>query len=257
MANVQREIAKQYKPKDFSLDRKNTPLVENFIHRAEKYFSMIGLNSDAMRVDVASFAFQGEVATWWRLYHADQTMTWEQFKQYLRDRWTDPHDVQVARQKLRTVRQTSSFQTLQAELEKLFLRIPNISESEKADRLLGALKPEVQKQVRIQLAENLTDYRKLCTTAQFVDDTLFHYQRRERGSDMELGAMGQRDAHGRYRKGGDKQGDKGKAKHGERHNGKGKPDKRNQKCYKCGKKGHFIRDCPDNQDSGNGSSGRQ
>lgn len=252
MANTHRELAKQYKPEKLDLRRKDTQRVQSFIFRIEKYFRMIQLNDDALRVEVASFQLDGDVALWWRTRYEQTPMTWSEFVQKLREQWCDEHDIMRARSELRDLKQVGSAQTYTAKFDSLCLRIPDISETEKCDRYLYGLKPAVQKELLCNRYGPLTPlpYKTLTNQAELIDGTLYEFRlmrARQETRDMEIGTLQSstdspqllaamhRQPNGRFRP-------KGRP-------GNMKPrssssrDMSKVRCYNCQQMGHFAATC--------------
>lgn len=256
-ANVHRELAKVYKPEKFSLRSKNTQAVETFFYRMDKYFRLLGITNDNMQVEIASFTFEGDIAIWWRARYEGLPMTYANFKNLVRERWADEYDMQNARNRLNALVQTKSASSLIAELDSVCLRIPNITDEEKRDKLIRALKPQVAQQV--MLCDGLDTYEKVAAKAVLIDDTLFRFRRTQGSTAMEVGnieyasdyvndsedSMGPLAAFhqgGRDNRGARHPNGQFKKQHnGPSGNTQGKAFK--GKCFNCGNHGHIAKDC--------------
>jgi hypothetical protein len=269
-ANIQRELTKAYKPERFALRNKDTQAVQNFFYRIEKYFALLGVTDDPTKVLLATYAFDGHVATWWRSRFEGQAMTWAMLKAKVTERWCDENDVQRARNDLRNLRQTGSVASATSTFDNLCMRIPGITDEEKRDRYMNMLKPHVQKE--LLLTEGLDTYEKLASKAVLIDETLYRFRKMHMrdgngsgSTDMELGHMGGSDDDS------DEEGEGLNAIHGgkhHKHNGKRfqrnkkpsrpakpaapspsgdskptKPGAAAVKCYNCGQRGHYAVDC--------------
>jgi hypothetical protein len=239
--NLQRELAKAYKPERFSLSRKDTQKITNFLYRTEKYFKLLGVTDDRMKVELATFAFDGDIAVWWRSRFEGQNMPWEAFRARMTERWCDENDMLLARHELRNLRQTGSATAATNLFDSLCLRIPGITDEEKRDRYMTMLKPHIQKELLV--CEGLDTYEKLAHKATYLDNTLYRFRRAHSStnapSNMELGLMEGEEVEEGHAP------ELGVMAHDQRApNGRFKRDLSKVKCYNCQEMGHLARDCP-------------
>ena len=260
-ANAQREVMKEllklYKPKPLNLTRKDNEKVREFFSKLEEYFSMALVLDDSIKVRMAVYAFEGDVGTWWRGRYAGRTLSYEEVKALVYERWVDSNDAQRAREMLHSLKQTGSAEEMITRLDRLCMRIPEISDDEKCARLLHALKPAVYNQF-ILVQEANSGYERMTNKVIQVDNALYRSKMREHGSgsrdhggttNMEVNAVGDRPRrpNGQYKGKGDGKGD-GK--------GKGKSEGFSGKCYNCNERGHIARECPKPKKESSGPNGR-
>lgn len=250
-AQLQREMAKNYKPDKLALKYKDTQTVQNFFYRLEKYMRMLSVYDDTTRVEVASFQFDKDVAVWWRTHHDGQVMTWAEFKDVVQKRWCDENDVQRARASLRTLKQRGSAASATSEFDMLCMRVPGITDEEKRDKYMAMLKPSVRRELCLLDASAIDNYEKLAQRAIRIDEALYRFtQERSSSTPMELGNLEEDESdeeedhqelaamdHGRKPNG------QFKPKQDQAKTGKGKKDMTRVKCYNCNEKGHIAKEC--------------
>ena len=134
---------------------------------------------EAEKLAYAAGALRGNARIWW---HSQKTAaskgeltttlptTWPQLRTALIKQHQPINDSRLARDKLASLRQTGSVQTLVFLFRSLILRISDLSEGEKMDRFLRALKPTIQKELEVK---NVTTFEEACTMAERVDRIIF------------------------------------------------------------------------------------
>lgn len=288
--NLQRELAKTFKPDKLVLRGKDTSKVSDFFYKIETYFDMLAITDERLKVQMAVYMFTGQVITWWRTHYQGHIHTWQRLKDVVTERWADENDMQIARMELRDLRQTGSVARLTDLFDSLCLRIPNMSDEEKRDRYQAMLKPRIQRELLMHTG--LNTYAELSNRAILIDEKLYRFNRRygygadrNGATDMDLNHIGCSDSecddsegddgglaniqdrrpNGRFGGGGGKGGrggkggqDKGRGKDKRRGgNGSKGKDLSKVKCFNCQEMGHYASDCPKpRRDHPNGKKGQ-
>lgn len=272
---TQREIMRQFKLKKLNLEAKDEEAVVDFFFTLEQFFSIAACTDDD-KVAVAVNQFMGAVLQWYRARFSRAKLTYSQLKEKTFERWGDPLAAQKARQKLAHLKQRGSAESLIETIDRLALRVPDISDAELRDKLLHAVKREVHTQLLLFGLDNYPTYQAVVQRVIEIDNALYaakqghHHSSHHGREDMELGAMGSdsdsgsgseerlaamdgrsRGPNGRFRKdrsmgsGQSRSGGQGqRSRGGGQVKGKGKANA-DDRCHICKKPGHWARDCPD------------
>lgn len=130
-------------------------------------------NSDTERVAYAAQLLRGNARMWWQAKKEDAAKgntvlptTWEQLRAELLREYLPINDARLARDQLANLRQTGSVQALVYQYRALCLRIKDMSDSEKLDRFLRALKAPIQKELEIK---EVSTFEEACTLAERID----------------------------------------------------------------------------------------
>ena len=92
--------------------------------------------------------------------------TWQDFKSFLIGAFQPINPVKLARDKLSTLRQTSSVQAYFYHFQTLSMEIPGLSGDESTDRFIRGLKPHIRQEIELR---GLTTFPDILTTAQRMD----------------------------------------------------------------------------------------
>ena len=92
--------------------------------------------------------------------------TWQDFKSFLIGAFQPINPVKLARDKLSTLRQTTSVQAYFYQFQTLSMEIPGLSGEESTDRFIRGLKPHIRQEIELR---GLTTFPDILTTAQRMD----------------------------------------------------------------------------------------
>jgi Retrotransposon gag protein/Zinc knuckle len=226
-------LSKIPSPEKFTGD-KGSPEVDTWLFELEQRFEAIPGIEQAVCIQYATYWLAGSARLWWRALPADQRpSTWPDFKTAITAQFQPLDPVLKARQQLHRCRQTTSVANYTTQLRAIFVRIPDISESEKYARFLEGLKPAMQQKV---VEADVSTFEAAARVAERADMVTFSYRRadiirpvpqpRDGPTPMELGATETRP--GRAVTEADK------ARY-----------RREGHCFTCGATGHVARDCRD------------
>ncbi|KAJ3278050.1 hypothetical protein HK104_002705, partial [Borealophlyctis nickersoniae] len=144
---------------------------------SQTLFAYINMG-DYDRILTAAAHLTGTADIWWGSQDQTTIATWAAFETALKKQFSPVNTVQVARHKLANIRQTKSVQDYQEHFQQLLLQIPDISDSEKVDRFIRALKPNVHLQVNLVTSvytgtKEIT-FAWICELAGTADTVLFN-----------------------------------------------------------------------------------
>jgi hypothetical protein len=153
-------------------------------------------------------------------YLQQRPVIWQQFREALLALFDLVNASEVARNKIKRLRQMASVQVYTRRFFALCAEIDNLSEAEKYDRYFDGLKAEVQNALVLQ---GITDFTALMAAAERVDALQFQQKMRQ-------GLTYRKKAEINAVEGGSSGGNSGVKR----------PD---ITCYNCGGKGHISRNC--------------
>ena len=140
--------------------------VDYWLSEVERYFIVSGVNyhTDIKCVPYAVALLKLDASIWWdnhqHLVMLDEKLKveyWSQFKDVICKHFQPANRSQNARDKLAELRQTHSVLAYTSEFNKLCIRIDDIAESEKLDKFIRGLKPNIRKEVKLKTPHALID----------------------------------------------------------------------------------------------------
>ena len=223
-------------------NREPTPI--NWGHQMETYLqaNSVNLNAGDVVPYVAGYLADSAL-TWYRIHVANVQKgleqdfnTWFAFKEALIQRFTPISPERTARQKLVTLRQTTSVRSYAQEYNLCMLELPEMEEKDRIYRFISGLKPEIRLHVELKQPVTLSAAVELAIQ---VDSLMWQVKK---GPQPYLG--------GRYPNRvatgtGPTPMDLGATEDKPNTNRPGSSGKEiPQRCFFCGKLGHFKRECP-------------
>ena len=180
-------------------------------------------------------------------YLTDFPRTWEAFKLSVLARFDLINPSQVARDKLKSLRQIASVQEYTRRFLALVAEVDDMNEAEKTDRYFDGLRLDVQKIIAVQGLQE--DFPAMVAAAERIDALQYRQRLRE-------GKQGE----GKFQRKGPEANRLDKDYRRE-YNKDRKPYNPNIICYRCNQKGHISRGCTNppvnkpgqNRQQGNGT----
>ena len=128
---------------------------------------------ESLHVSYAATLLRGTAMSLWRYTselanNGGQALptTWPDFKSFLIGAFQPINPVKLARDKLSTLRQTTSVQAYFYQFQTLSMEIPGLSGEESTDRFIRGLKPHIRQEIELR---GLTTFPDILTTAQRMD----------------------------------------------------------------------------------------
>jgi hypothetical protein len=234
------ELPKPPKPPTFSGDRGSLP-VDEWLYQMEL---RLGSSDGTVAVQYAAAWLEGTAALWWKGVTEAHTAptTWVAFKDAMVKQFQPLDPVIKARQQLRRTYQTGPVASYVGQLRAIYLRIPDMSESEKLERFKEGLKHPMLVKV---VEANAASFEEAARIAERADAVSYSYAR-SYGSYHHSGPTPMEIDMVQTSRSFKKEG-KPKAPNQPRFNISRDEYKRrraNKLCYKCGKEGHTAAICP-------------
>ena len=133
--------------------------VRQWIFSVELWFSAGGVLTDHERIVLAVGLLRDSALVWWRSVHdlPDVPTTWEEFKAATIHAFEPINPAESARDRLATLRQTSSVRTYASIFRFLAMSIPGITDDEKKDRFIRGLKLKTMSEVKLRAPETFEE----------------------------------------------------------------------------------------------------
>jgi hypothetical protein len=261
---IMKDVLKHLRPPAFSGEpKKDSMKYEEFCYKANAYFDVLSL-PDASRMMAVPHMLTGDANLYWRTHIEPKNLTYREALDILGKKFSDHLMAEKCRAKLRKLAYKGSVSALISQIDRLCLHIPDISDSEKKERLQSALPSQVRVALAVQIAqpETLT-YEALCEKAERIDHAIASANTNQSGSNsgqsaktttpMEVNAISPSRYVPKKPKGSQPKGNKPQAKQqatdtkpklqkltdAEREELRAKGG-----CFRCRETGHMSHECP-------------
>ena len=163
------DVPKPAKPVTFS--GKTGTAVDTWIFGIEQYFRLVPASSEQQILLAASYLVD-DAATWWRYVSIENEKTgttwrWKDFVEGLRKQFRPVAAERIARNRLNTLRQTTSVVNYTNIFRSLIIEIPTMAEEDKLEHFLKGLKSDIHERVALQMPKTLAE---ACNIAQTIDN---------------------------------------------------------------------------------------
>lgn len=149
------------KPPLFSGSSKDRDNLEDWLFALDTYFGALAAPpNDQQRISFVASFLSGTARKWWRLnapQHAQAGATFAQFTAALRTAFAPHNAQQKARDKIDTLRQTTSVTVYNTKFRELMLEIPNMTAAELLHRYIAGLKPVTKQHLLIHDPQTLDE----------------------------------------------------------------------------------------------------
>jgi Ty3 transposon capsid-like protein/Zinc knuckle len=157
--------------------------IDTWLFNIEQYNLVVPMEPRHLIPFAASFLTE-HTATWWRHTYIEQQRlrpgaqwTWENFKEGLLEQFRPVTSEQSGRDRLHTLKQTSSVANYISAFQSIVVNIPSMSEEDRLDRFLRGLKGEIHERVAIQQPRTLTEACRMANTIDTIRyQARFHHQ---------------------------------------------------------------------------------
>uniref|UniRef100_A0A7S3A6S2 Ty3 transposon capsid-like protein domain-containing protein n=1 Tax=Rhodosorus marinus TaxID=101924 RepID=A0A7S3A6S2_9RHOD len=231
MSSLIKIQAPQPKPYD---GKRDALLINTFLNSLRTYFKLARLpeDDDAYKITLAEGYLTGDASYWWSLVPEDKRPEkYAGFEQLLKAQFY-PADATIrAKQQLARAVQRTSVAAYTSYFNKCLIQVGEISESEKFDRFVEGLKPEVKKYIYIQDVQCFEEAQALALKIEGAEIASHGLTRESRGPERPIPTSS-----------GTRSGRKYQPQIQELRTGK----YFNIVCNYCGKKGHTQRVCWEN-----------
>lgn len=127
--------------------------LEAWIFQIEEYFSLLKIQDEELRIQIAGTALRKDARIWYRsarISEGDKIRSWEEFKIQIKNQFCPINPIKLARDKISELRQTTSVRDYTCQFRQLCTIISSMSEDEKLDRYIRGLKLRTRKEVEIR-----------------------------------------------------------------------------------------------------------
>jgi hypothetical protein len=147
-------LAQPFKPiLPDTFDGTSKTSIDAWLYQIEQYQDFDTM-TESIRVKFATRLLKGKPLDWWRAYQAlveqgqaGRIERWYEFKEIVQTQFKPFNSVQLARDKLAVVRQTSTVSEYIARFQDITLNLPHVTPDEMRDRFIRGLKYQIRKEV--------------------------------------------------------------------------------------------------------------
>ena len=243
---------------------------ESWIFKIEKIFKFLGC-TDSQKVNYATYMFEGPAEIWWKSAERlllegrsdDAQISWAEFvKKFYEKYFTERFKDKQAENFDELVQGNMGVAQYEAKFTELSRFAPHLVSTEalRVKKFCKGLNFKIRQRLT---TSQVKDYKTLVTLAEAVKEDIQERNKMKAEMEQDKGKTVKfnqpwkgKSSHNSSKKNTTKYPSRAveKCAHCGRHHS-GECRAANNTCFRCGKPGHFIRDCPNNPNKGNSNAG--